>query len=92
MPGSGGSEVIDTLTFQGGKFNSLRLNAVGYSSTNYSLLMDDKGRIIWETMQTSSSGTATWRGEIDQAKMTGMLSLRQTGKEPQDFSFTGVRR
>lgn len=90
IPGSGGSEIIDTLLFKGGKFTSARLNSVGFSSTNYSLLMDDKGRIIWETMQTSTSGTATWRGEVDQARMTGMLSLRQAGKEPQDFSFKSL--
>ncbi|MBU2258202.1 MAG: hypothetical protein KJ926_03670, partial [Candidatus Omnitrophica bacterium] len=90
IPSAGGSEVIDTLIFKGGKFTSARLDVVGYSSTNYSLLMDDKGRIIWETMQTSTGGTATWRGEVDQAKMTGMLSLRQTGKEPRDFSFVSV--
>jgi REP element-mobilizing transposase RayT len=94
VPISGGQQTADTLSFVRGKFISGKLNTSGYSASNYSLTIEDSGGVIWETMQTSPDGTASWRGEIEQGKMRGILSLRQEGKEPQDFSFvsTGYRR
>jgi hypothetical protein len=89
-PVSGGQEKVDTLSFVDGKFISGKLNTSGFTASNYSLTVEDTGRITWETMQTGPDGTASWRGEIEQGRMRGILSLRQEGKEPQDFSFISI--
>lgn len=86
----GGKETGDTITFHDGKFVSAHLNGLGFPSSNYSLSADDTGKMVWETMQTSAGGVASWRGEIEQGKMRGILSLRQDGNSPRDFSFTSV--
>ncbi len=90
VPSSGGEDVADMVSFADGKFVSAKLNPAGYSLSNYSVTIDDSGKITWETMQTSSGGTASWRGEIEQGKMKGILSLRENGKTPQDFSFMSI--
>ena len=86
----GGKETVDKLSFSGGKFASAKLNPSGYALSNYSVTVEDSGKITWETMQTSVEGTASWRGEIEEGKMRGILSLRGEGKEAQDFSFTSI--
>jgi putative transposase len=86
-----GVQSADTITFTDGKFVSANLNGLGFPATNYSLSIENDGRIIWETMQTSITGAvASWHGEIEHDKMRGIVSLRQEGKQPQDFSFTSV--
>jgi putative transposase len=81
----------DTLSFRQGRFSSAVLNDKGYAVSNYTLIQEN-GKIIWETMQTSPDGsTASWRGEVQQDKMRGILSLRQKGEKPQDFSFMSMR-
>lgn len=80
----------DIINFTNGKFVSGKLNSKGYSASNYSFRIENDKMIIWETMQTSPQGTASWRGEFEEGKLKGILSLRENGKEPQDFSFTGI--
>lgn len=89
-PEAGGFETGDKLTFTEGKFVSAKLFALGYSRSNYSFSQEANGKIVWETIQRTETGRASWHGEIEGGKMTGILSLRQVGKEPQDFSFTGI--
>ena len=89
-PISGGGQIADTISFIQGKFFSGRLNTSGYLASNYSLTIEDSGKIIWETMQTGSDGTASWRGEIDGDKMQGILSLRSQDGQTQDFSFMSI--
>ena len=85
-------ESADILSFVDGKFVSAKMNELGYSSSNYSITVEDNNKIIWETMQTGSDGgVVSWRGEILEDKMNGIASLRQTGKEPQDFSFVSLK-
>ncbi|MDD5730521.1 MAG: transposase [Candidatus Omnitrophica bacterium] len=93
-PVSGGETANDTLNFVEGRFISARLYSLGYQSSNYTVVLDSNGKVVWETMQSAENGTASWHGEIEHDKMNGILSLRQEGKEPQDFSFisTGYRR
>jgi putative transposase len=88
---TGGKESVDTITFAEGRFVSANLNGLGFPASNYSLSIEDNGKIVWETMQTAADGAvASWHGEIEQGKMRGIISLRQEGKKPQDFSFTSV--
>ena len=89
-PMTGGQQVADTLSFTQGQFVSGKLNTSGFGTSNYSLTIEDSGKLIWETMQTGPDGTATWRGEIEGNKMTGILSLR-TEEQTQDFSFISVK-
>ncbi|MEK7850191.1 MAG: transposase [Candidatus Omnitrophota bacterium] len=83
-------QTVDTLIFKDGKLSSENLNLNGYPASNYSTTKE-AGRIIWETMQTSVSGTASWRGEVEGNAMRGILSLRQIDKDPQDFSFVSLK-
>lgn len=89
-PGLSGKEA-DIISFTSGKFSSGKLNAKGYAASNYSFRIEDDKTIIWETMQTGAEGTASWRGEFEAGKMKGILSLREDGKQPQDFSFIGIK-
>jgi len=85
-------ETADVLSFVDGKFISAKMNELGYSSSNYSITVEDNNKIIWETMQTGPDGSVvSWRGEIEEGKMNGIVSLRQTGKAPQDFSFISLK-
>ena len=94
IPISGGLETTDTLSFISGKFISTKLYNQQFPASNYSLTVHDTGKMVWETMQTGPGAIASWHGEIEQGSMRGILSLRQEGREPQDFSFTstGYRR
>ncbi len=94
IPVSGGSEDRDILDFRQGKFVSEKLNLLGFAKSNYSEVVENNGRLIWETMQTGPDGVASWQGEMREGRMRGTLSLRQKDKAPQDFSFisTGFKR
>ncbi|MCX5708996.1 MAG: transposase [Candidatus Omnitrophica bacterium] len=88
LTGTGDSE--DVLTFEDNKFFSAKMNSLGLPYSNYSVSLQSDNTIIWETMQSDASGSASWRGELRDNKMTGMLSLQVPGKEPQAFSFTSI--
>jgi len=87
---NGGQESFDILSFNKETFTSEKTNSLGFLNSHYSKTIDDSGIISWQTMQTSSAGKAAWRGEILNGKMRGILILRKTGKEPQDFSFVSA--
>lgn len=90
-------QTVDSLTFQAGKMNSENLSVNGYQPTNYSV-SHDGDRLIWETIQSTESGSASWRGEVENGLMRGILSLRpvethgrQNSAKPQDFSFVSLK-
>ena len=89
-PLSGTGESADVLTFSEGKFVSAKLNAQGFPSTNYSVSLVDNKKIVWETIQSSPEGVVSWRGELEESRMTGIMSLRENDKAPQDFSFISI--
>ncbi|MFH1640655.1 MAG: transposase, partial [Candidatus Omnitrophota bacterium] len=91
---AGGKEELDFINFEKKKFISGKFNNQGYSASNYTLTIENDKKVIWETMQTGPSGTASWRGEVEEGKMRGIMSLRSNTGETQDFSFisTGYRR
>ncbi len=89
-PLSGTGESVDVLSFAENKFVSAKLNGLGYPSTNYSVSLVNDKNIVWETVQSSAQGVVSWRGEIEEGKMTGIMSLRENGKDPQDFSFISI--
>jgi hypothetical protein len=78
------------LTFEDNKFFSAKMNSLGLPYSNYSVSLQPDNAIVWETMQSDAGGSASWRGELRDNKMTGMLSLQETGKDPQAFSFTSI--
>jgi putative transposase len=83
--------LVDTLSFTNGEFMSAKMSGLGYPNSPYSITVKDNNRIVWETMQSSASGVVLWRGEIEAGKMSGVVSLRQKDKEPQDFSFISLK-
>jgi hypothetical protein len=89
-PVSGTGESADVLTFEENKFFSAKMNSRGLPYSNYSVSISEDGTITWETIQSDASGSASWRGELRDGKMTGMLSLQEAGKDPQAFSFTSI--
>ncbi len=82
----------DTLTFQDERFRSQKAEKNGYAATNYTLTVQENGPTIWETMQTSKDGEATfWRGEWKEDVMSGVISRqitegKQTSNEDYNFS------
>jgi hypothetical protein len=90
-PVSGGLESADTLKFIAGKLISVKLASRGFTSANYSVIKEGDSRLVFETMQSTSGQTATWRGELENGKINGVFSLREEGKAPQDFSFISTK-
>lgn len=80
-----GNSFTDSLTFSKGKFSSSRFRGKGARPGNYSVTKDGS-KIIWETIQSASNTAVSWRGEIEDDKMQGILSLRSP-EGTQDFSF-----
>ena len=89
-PIAGTGDSADVLTFEDNKFFSAKMNSRGLPYSNYSVTIQEDNTIVWETIQSDASGSASWRGELRGDKMTGMLSLQDAGKDPQAFSFTSI--
>jgi hypothetical protein len=63
--------------------------------TNYTLTIQDDGKVVWETMQTSEkAGIVFRRREIDLniEKMQGILSQRIDDKTTRDYAFVSVSK
>jgi REP element-mobilizing transposase RayT len=82
--------VNDVMSFKNKKFSSAYLSQLSFPHTNYSMAYQDDA-IIWETMQTSPNGTASWRGEVRDGQMQGILCMRQDGQKQQDFTFRSLK-
>ena len=78
------------ISFLRHKFASGTLSSKGYSSASYSWDREEDQTLVWETIQTGPDGTASWRGELEDGKIKGMLSLRNKQGKAQDFSFISV--
>lgn len=83
----------DTLTFQDQQFVSKNLSAKGFSSTNYTLTIQENGPTVWETMQTSPKGFITfWRGEWLEGSMSGVINRRIEDDKTEEYSFTSSQK
>jgi hypothetical protein len=91
-PEGGGKTTEDTLTFKGRTVASARLTKAGYSTTNYSVHVQDDGVAVWETMQSKEGGDrAFWRGDLSGETMSGILS-KQPAEQPQEtFYFSATK-
>ncbi|MCX7927453.1 MAG: transposase [Candidatus Omnitrophica bacterium] len=90
IPFAGTGQSRDIITFYDNKFFSAKMNSLGLPYSNYSVTQKEDGVVVWETMQSDETGSASWHGEIKEGKMSGILNLQETGKEPQVFSFTSI--
>ena len=80
----------DVVYFEDGKFISQNYSLKDYPRSDYSLIIEDENKIIWETAQAGPEGVISWRGEIKKGEMEGNFRLRSSGKEAQDFSFVSI--
>lgn len=86
---------FDKISFNQGKISSPYFTKKGFAGSNYTLTIQDRGKMTWETMQANGfGGVLVWRADIDAGRMQGTLSLREAGKPAQEFSFVslGYRR
>ena len=83
----------DTVTFEGRRVTSEQLSKAGYADSNYTLTVQDGGTAaVWETMQTKAGeGTALWRGEIQDERMSGILIKQPLEGAAEDFSFAASK-
>lgn len=89
-PEAAGKTRQDTVTFKGRTVSSEWLTKSGYGSSNYSVRVEDDGLVVWETMQSKEGeGLAFWRGEIQGAQMSGLLSKQPINGQPESFILTG---
>ena len=81
----------DTIIFYNGKVSSKKLVKEGFLPTNYTLTLEDNGKIVWETMQSANNETIFFRGEIAPGmdKMKGIIS-QQRLEGTKDFSFVST--
>ena len=87
---SDGKVFNDIVWFKEGKFISRNYSQRNYDPSDYSLLIEDENKIIWETTQAVSGETVSWSGEIKRREMEGRLRLRSSTGEARDFSFVSV--
>lgn len=85
----------DKISFSEGRVFSTYFTANGFSGSNYTLTIHDRGKMTWETMQADSSGGVLfWRAEVSDGQMQGTLNLQKQGNPAGEFYFTslGYRR
>lgn len=87
---SDGKVYNDVVYFEEGKFVSQNYFLKSYAPSDYSLIIEDEDKIIWETAQEGPQGAVFWRGEIKKGEMEGNFRLRSTGGEVKDFSFVSI--
>ncbi len=92
--------IKDKIMFTGKSFESHYFKNRGFSSTRYTVVIQDNGTVTWKTIQRNPEGEiVSWRGDWQGDRMEGMLSYQSGGTSPadggtgpQDFSFISVRR
>lgn len=83
----------DTLLFLNKQIVSDKLEAKGFSPSNYTIRIKGKDNeiVIWETMQASEDrGVAFWRGEIRKGKMRGVLSWHISDEKKENYNFVSL--
>jgi len=94
MPLKGGEKTKDTVVFKDNKIAVGSLLDKGFSYTNYTLTVKDNGVLVWETMQTKTTGEVVFiRGEVasDITSMRGIISFPKGGVSD-DYSFKSVSK
>ena len=86
----GGRVRNGTVYFEDGRFFSKELSLENYSPSEYSLLIENDNKIVWESAQTSGNTSAYWKGEIKKGEMEGFLRIKSPDLKEQDFSFVSV--
>lgn len=85
----------DTLRFVNNQIISDKLEAEGFSFSNYTVRIKGKDNdvIIWETMQASEKkGVAFWRGEVRNNRMRGVLSWHISEKKKESYNFVSMAK
>lgn len=83
----------DKLRFVNNQIISDKLEAEGFSSSNYTIRIKGKNNdiVIWETMQASEKqGVAFWRGEIRKGRMRGVLSWHISERKKETYNFVSI--
>lgn len=80
----------DVVYFENGKFVSQNYSLKNYPPSDYSLVIEDEDKIIWQTAQEGPEGGVSWRGEIKKGEMEGNFRLRSSNGEVKDFSFVSI--
>jgi hypothetical protein len=91
---SGGAAKTDIVQFQGPQITSEQLSKAGFSSSNFTLTVQDDGTAVWETMQSKEGGElAFWKGEVAATAQTmqGVLSRQKAPGQSEDFAFAAKR-
>lgn len=94
LPLKGGEKTKDAAIFKDNKIGIESLLNKGFSYTNYTLTVKDNGVLVWETMQTKTTGEVVFiRGEAasDITKMHGIISFPKGGSSD-DYSFKSVSK
>lgn len=86
----GGRVQNGTVYFEDGKFFSRELSLENYLPSEYSLLIENDNKIVWESEQAYGDTSAYWKGEIKKGEMEGLLRIKSPGSKEQDFSFVSV--
>lgn len=90
IPPQGGRVRSGTVYFEEGRFFSRELSLENYLPAEYSLLIENDNKIVWESEQISGDASAYWKGEIKKGEMEGALRIKSPGAKEQDFSFVSV--
>lgn len=81
----------DVVMFYDGKFSSRNFSTRGYAPTNFTITVGADGSISWEVTQTADNGDiASWKGQLRDDAMRGIVSLNTLKGQIQDFYFSNT--
>jgi len=83
----------DRLYFSEDKMHSSYFLTKGFSSSNYTVTIQEDGSAVWETIQSiPDGGYVSWHGQFKEGQMRGVVSEHTLSDEtPKVFSFEGTQ-
>ena len=81
---------VDVLTFTETTLSSKDLIARGYGTSSISMVVQNDGMVIWQTVQRNkvAGTTASWRGEMSGNGMYGIMSIKLKDSSRQNYEFS----
>ena len=87
----GAKEFNDTISFAGGKFSSVALDAKGFKAAAYRGDFEEREAEFDLEQQSETEGVAVWIGEVRNGKITGRFQWKKKDGTNLLFEFTGSK-
>ena len=87
-----GAIETDILTFTDETVTAKNLEAKGYPTSNFGMIVQDNGTVSWETMKTDpNKNKAFLRGDFKNGAMTGIIFMKPLKGNTATYMFSTVQ-